>query len=881
MGLGRLQFMPSKGLSLSLCLGLVLLSGAAFAQTPVPGTPYTRIDSSITYTPLSNPTIVINSGGSSDEAEIQLPFEFDYYGQKFTTVTVGNAGAMVFASGAQISTVNQTPGSSSLDGWIGPWWDTMYTHAGQTSHVAYQVGGTAPNRWITIEWNDLNHNVSSTGALEPFDFQVRLFEGLAGRIEIDYGPRAGTPIVSATMGMESPLGNQPILFAGSNCTTSCQLSDYDALINQRITLVQDPGVELVALSVQAPRFATLGVDTPVTVSLGNLNGSALGPFTVDLVASTDEAGTNPTVVGSLDLSLAPYSTQEVDLTMNGPVSLGESSYYLTLVVDVTNTVAEVDESNNTAVSTNRVRFLPSLPDISIDRVVASQTTVSAGDPVDVELTITNAGSQPIAGGEVAVMLSSNIAISPQDVELDRFTVDLAPAETITENRTVTIPAGANSGTYWLGGLGDPENTLGEVSEANNGRAATTDLAVSGGSLAIITTALPTAIVSRGYVAIVSAVGGGPDVDFQVTGGMLPPGIGLVAQTGEFYGRAQTEGVYNFTIEATSGAQSDTADLSITVSDPDEPLTIVTRNVPAAVVGQEYMVRLRATGGAVTSSLTWSATGLPEGLTLAGDGVLAGSAVAAGTSNVELTVSNGMETASREITLVVAENANLQIIPEVLPTGVWNMPYSATIRASGGIPPVNFILELGELPEGLELSTDGTISGTPTQVGRFRLVIKALDSGSGGIAATDVNTFELVIEDAPGFEIETGALPEAVVGEGYQARVVAKNGLAPLDWSLDGRPPSGMIAQIDPMSGDFVILGTAEEAGVTNLLVSVVDSQGRQARKAFVLTVREMEVDTTPKDEEGCGCTSSERSAGAGDLALFFGLVGLLLSRRRR
>jgi hypothetical protein len=830
------------------------------AQTPVPGTPYTRFAAPIAYTELPTPIILVSSG-TSQSADITLPFPFRFYDRSITRITAGNAGCLAFQESAQITTNNQQPGSTNafqnIDGWIAPWWDAGTMHAGQNAHLAYEVRGVAPNRVATFEWKRFNRNYSSS-AMEWFNFQVHLFEGLSGRIEIDYGARDGTlpTSVSATMGMESPDSAMPILFAASACTTGCLVSDYDALAGTRITLLQDPGIELVALAVRAPEFATLGVPTPVPVILANLNGTTLGPFRVELSAIEEGVGAG-TPVGDLELSLGPYQTHEIAVSMTAPIALGETSHYLRLIVDADGVIAEVDEQNNAITGADRVRFLPPKPDYAVRAVAAGAMSVPAGGQVTVSARIENAGSLP-AAGEVALVLSTNTAVSPQDLELDRFPLSLDPGQVADVSRIVTIPAGASSGSYHVGALADPGGAIDEVSESNNGLAAFAALSVAGGELAILTSSLPGAIVQRTYVAILSAIGG-TGVEWRVSAGALPAGIGLVGPTGELFGRAQTPGMYTFTVEASSMGEVDTRELELIVSDPDEPLTVVTRALPVAIVGQEYVFALRATGGAETGTLAWSAMDLPDGFALDRAGVLMGSATTTGTTTIDVSVTNGAETAMRSLTLVARANANLQLLGEELPAAAWNQPYAASIRASGGVEPISFFLEVGSLPGGLDLDTTGRITGTPAEVGRFRVVIRARDAGAGGSAATDVNTFELVVNDVPGFEIETTVLPEAVAGQGYRATVGADGGLPPHEWSVDGRLPGALLAQVDAATGDLLIVGTAGEPGVTNLLVSATDSQGRRAERALALIVRPVAVAPPPAEDDGCGCRSTGSS----------------------
>lgn len=52
-------------------------------------------------------------------------------------------------------------------------------------------------------------------------------------------------------------------------------------------------------------------------------------------------------------------------------------------------------------------------------------------------------------------------------------------------------------------------------------------------------------------------------------------------------------------------------------------------------------------------------------------------------------------------------------------------YSATLAATGGVPPYTWSLAGGTLPTGLTLSTAGVISGTPTVVGTSNFTVKVV------------------------------------------------------------------------------------------------------------------------------------------------------------
>jgi hypothetical protein len=83
-----------------------------------------------------------------------------------------------------------------------------------------------------------------------------------------------------------------------------------------------------------------------------------------------------------------------------------------------------------------------------------------------------------------------------------------------------------------------------------------------------------------------------------------------------------------TVELTAKDVAKTADLSITVEDPDgssgvltlhvSDLKIATNSLPAGVVGQAYQQELTAKGG--TQPFTWGAAGLSQGLKVEGSQV---------------------------------------------------------------------------------------------------------------------------------------------------------------------------------------------------------------------------------------------------------------------
>lgn len=70
---------------------------------------------------------------------------------------------------------------------------------------------------------------------------------------------------------------------------------------------------------------------------------------------------------------------------------------------------------------------------------------------------------------------------------------------------------------------------------------------------------------------------------------------------------------------------------------------------------------------------------------------------------------------------------LTISTETLPEAVPQQYYWARLRANGGTPPLQWSVLRGEVPPGLELRDDGTISGVPNTAGEFRFTAGVNDS----------------------------------------------------------------------------------------------------------------------------------------------------------
>ena len=102
-----------------------------------------------------------------------------------------------------------------------------------------------------------------------------------------------------------------------------------------------------------------------------------------------------------------------------------------------------------------------------------------------------------------------------------------------------------------------------------------------------------------------------------------------------------------------------------------------------------------------------------------------------------------------------------------------------MAAIGGIAPYSWFAN--GLPPGLKMSIDGTITGTPTQLGTFNVNFAAQTAASPAFIAETTLVFTIPTN----LTITTPTLPAATVLTPYNFPMVNTGGLFPFIWSIQG------------------------------------------------------------------------------------------------
>jgi beta-glucosidase-like glycosyl hydrolase len=183
------------------------------------------------------------------------------------------------------------------------------------------------------------------------------------------------------------------------------------------------------------------------------------------------------------------------------------------------------------------------------------------------------------------------------------------------------------------------------------------------------------------------------------------------------------------------------------------LEILSSQLPVAIVGKDYAsIKVNPVviaGSEGTSTYTFSLAGtdnaLPGSLVLHGNGTITGIPASEDIGKYDLVFQVKDDQGNVATKSLELEVANLSITTADLPVGRLEMNYATQFNGFtilGGRVPYLFDLQHGPLPDGLQLKSDGKISGVPRETGEFPISVRVTDSQNNSI----VRDYNLKVEE---------------------------------------------------------------------------------------------------------------------------------------
>jgi large repetitive protein len=347
---------------------------------------------------------------------------------------------------------------------------------------------------------------------------------------------------------------------------------------------------------------------------------------------------------------------------------------------------------------------------------------------------------------------------------------------------------------------------------------TFSITIAPAPLVISTATLPAGQMSVAYSTTLAATGGTGAYTWTVTSGM-PAGLAM-STAGVLSGTPATAGTYAAVIVRVTDAASVVTNKTFSITVSTRLVVSLPASLPSGQVAVAYAsTTVTGTGG--TTPYTWTATGLPAGLTMSTAGVISGTPTASGSfSSVVVTATDaGAFTATKTYSMAIT--SQLVITTADLPDGQVGVAYtSTTMTRIGGQSP--FTWTATGLPGGVTMTTAGVLSGTPTTAGTFAPSIKVTD------AVTNTTTIYSVTINAV-VAISGPLLPDGQVGLPYTSTTMTRTGgAAPYTWSATGLPPgltigatTGVVSGAPSLVGTYSV--TIKVTDALNTTAQVVDS----------------------------------------------------------
>ncbi len=184
--------------------------------------------------------------------------------------------------------------------------------------------------------------------------------------------------------------------------------------------------------------------------------------------------------------------------------------------------------------------------------------------------------------------------------------------------------------------------------------------------------------------------------------------------------------------------------------------------------------------------------------------------------------------TRQYTIILQDQ--LVIVTATLPDGAVNEAYSVQLVATGGTGSYQWSVINGALPNGIQLSASGFLSGTaPGIAGPFNFVAQVRDLVTGIVAAR-----QFVLNVFGGLRISTTDLPLLTVGQPIMPfQFNAAGGSGSYEWSVvNSTLPQGLM-----LSLDGVLTGGVLNTGAYQFLIQVEDTvQSLATQRIFTLYV---------------------------------------------
>lgn len=670
---------------------------------------------------------------------------------------------------------------------------TISNLAASNGNVSFNFQGIIENYGLTAA-NNFAWKVflSTDKALSIDDVQVATSPApisLAASSSVNISGTTGTVAV--------PPGQYYVLIqADSGNAITTEASELNNVGSTAVPFVQ--GLDLVASSIVGPSSSGPGNMMTTHLKFFNQGTDSAGVVAYEVLLSADNVySTTDFVLYAGTKNVTGGETIDQDVTFTVPTNVPGGEFYYLLRLDPQNVRTEANEMNNVIASAGKVTVqqaeLVNEGVEFLDGVTGAPTRVAnLGQSVQMTVRIRNTGGADAKAFKILAAVSQDAQLSLlSDTRLYEFSAaPLSAGQSRTDTFSFTLPLNDQggqpmaTGSYFVFAAVDPWNVVTEINDQTNN-----NLQVPG--TVLLRAPAPDLAITRLEIPANAAVG------------EIVPVYRTIKNTGNVTAPAAK---YRYVLSANSIITAD-----------DLPLTIIGNSGMTSPSGEVTL----GVGQADTATELVRLPGqMTPGTYTIGCLVDTDAAVA------ELDEQNNAWAGNQ----VIVGASSLRITTQQLADAAVDRPYAFRLVAMGEQGPSTWTLDTadGALPMGLSLSSDGLVSGTPTQTGvsGFTVVVQ------NAARQTAARLLLRVLPTTTEVQVTTKSLPPVVNSSAltYDVSLGAAGGVKPYSWKLvAGALPTGLT-----LAANGTISGSprGQSDGVYAVTVEVKDSLGSRARSDF-------------------------------------------------
>ncbi|MBS1790823.1 MAG: putative Ig domain-containing protein [Acidobacteria bacterium] len=299
------------------------------------------------------------------------------------------------------------------------------------------------------------------------------------------------------------------------------------------------------------------------------------------------------------------------------------------------------------------------------------------------------------------------------------------------------------------------------------------------------------------------------------GSLNKPGQPPLTRSGKSSVSTTGNGSVSYTVAANTGpARTGTMDIAGTLFTVTQasgcPINITPANLSAATVGMNYSQQLSQSGGVGSVNWTISSGSLPSGMMLdQTSGLLSGAPSITGNFSFTVRATDSGNCFGEIPYMLTVSCPTLSITPASLNSGVVGTMYSQALTLNGGSGSINWTVNSGTLPVGLNLDlTSGVLSGIPQAQGTSNFTVRATVSATGCFVD---KSYSLTI-NCPTITIDQATINTGNLGVPYSQQFTQTGASGNITWTISsGSLPSnltlstsGLLSGTPVASGSFPI-----------------------------------------------------------------------------